>query len=164
MSESDSDDESLKSIRPGSAMSSTSNTSTGLQVTDCTLRRNTIRAMEKLEFELTNHMKSLLLSQAKGDMASIPKFEEKIKKNKEETERKVSELRSLPPCLDANCPDHSILTPTKLFLNSSKTIPSQKRKNEKEDSKGFAFPKKTARPTPQLKLLNPFKQKIILKL
>ncbi|GFU74851.1 uncharacterized protein TNCV_4961791 [Trichonephila clavipes] len=159
MSESDSDDESLKSIRPGSAMSSTSNTSTGLQVTDCTLRRNTIRAMEKLEFELTNHMKSLLLSEAKGDMASIPKIEKKIKKNQEETERKVSELRSLPPCLDANCPDHTILTPTKLFLNSSKTIPSQKRKNEKEDSEGFAFPKKTARPTTPTKALEPLQTK-----
>ncbi|GFV16057.1 uncharacterized protein TNCV_1087111 [Trichonephila clavipes] len=159
MSESDSDDESLKSFRTGSAMSSTSHTSIGLQVTDCTSRRNTIRAMEKLEFELTKHMKSLLLSQAKGDMASIPIFEEKIKKNQEETERKVSELRSLPPCLDANCPDHTILTPTKLFLNSSKTIPSQKRKNEKEDSEGFAFPKKTARPTTPTKAIEPLQTK-----
>ncbi|GFW96308.1 hypothetical protein TNCV_572791 [Trichonephila clavipes] len=159
MSESDSDDESLKSFRPASAMSTTSNTSTGLQVSDCKLRRNAIRAMEKLEFELTNHMKSLLLSQAKGDTASIPKFEKKIKKNQEEKERKVSELRSLPPCLDANCPDHTILSPTKLFPNSSKTIQSQKRKSEKEDSEGFAFPKKTARPTTPTKVLEPLQTK-----
>ncbi|GFU59788.1 nucleic-acid-binding protein from transposon X-element [Trichonephila clavipes] len=154
MSESDSDDESLKSIRPGSAMSSFSDNSTGLQVSDCMLRRKAIKAMEKLEFELTNHMKSLLLSQAKGDKASIPKFEKKIKKNQEEQERKVSELRSLPPCLDANCPDHTFLSPTKLVPNSSKNkIQSQKRKNEKEDSKGFAFPKTTARPiTPNIAL------------
>ncbi|GFW99879.1 hypothetical protein TNCV_3509981 [Trichonephila clavipes] len=43
MSESDSDDESLKSIRPGSAMSSFSDNSTGLQVSDCMLRRKANR-------------------------------------------------------------------------------------------------------------------------
>ncbi|GFV89006.1 hypothetical protein TNCV_4912061 [Trichonephila clavipes] len=111
------------------------------------------------KFELTDHMKSLLLSEAKRDMASIPKIEKKIKKNQEEKERKVSELRSLPPCLDANCPDHTILSPTRLFPNSSKTIQSQKRKNEKEDSEGFAFPKKTARPTTPTKALEPLQTK-----
>ncbi|GFU24665.1 nucleic-acid-binding protein from transposon X-element [Trichonephila clavipes] len=153
MSESDSDDESLKSIRPGSTLS---DSSTGLQISDCMKIRKAIRAMEKLEFELTTHMKSLVYSQAKGDMASIPKIEKKIKTNQEEKECKVSELRTLPPCLDANCPDHTFLSPINPVPNSSKTkIQSQKRKNEKEDSEGFAFPKKTARPITPTKALEP---------
>ncbi|GFX31267.1 hypothetical protein TNCV_2060861 [Trichonephila clavipes] len=156
MSESDSDDESWKSIRPGSAMSTISDSSTGLQTSDCMKRRKAIRAMEKLEFELTTHMKSLVYSQAKGDMASIPKIEKNIKTNQEEKERKVSELRTLPPCLDANCPDHTVLSQINPVPNSSKTkIQSQKRKNEKEDSEGFAFPKKTARPITPTKALEP---------
>ncbi|GFT88244.1 hypothetical protein TNCV_2144501 [Trichonephila clavipes] len=151
MSESDSDDESSKSIRPGSAMSTKSDSSTGLQISDCMKRRKAIRALDRLDFELTKHRTALVFNQTKGDWTSSLQLEKKILRNEEEKERKVSELRNLPPCLDANCPDHTLLSPTKLVPNSSKTkIQSQKRKNEKEDSEGFAFPKKTARPiTPQ---------------
>ncbi|GFU90352.1 hypothetical protein TNCV_4947341 [Trichonephila clavipes] len=159
MSESDSDDESSKSIRPGSAMSTKSDSSTGLQMSDCMKRRKAIRALDRLDFELTKHKAALVVNQAKGDWTSSLQLEKKIHRDEEEKERKVSELRSLPPCLDANCPDHTILSPTKLFPNSSKTIQSQKRKSEKEDSEGFAFPKKTARPTTPTKVLEPLQTK-----
>ncbi|GFT34278.1 uncharacterized protein TNCV_2157441 [Trichonephila clavipes] len=88
MSESDSDDESLKSHRPGSAMSTKSDSTNGLPMSDCMKRRTAIRAMDKLDFELTAHMKSLVLSRASGDTASIPQIEKKIKMNEEEKERK----------------------------------------------------------------------------
>ncbi|GFT88238.1 hypothetical protein TNCV_2144451 [Trichonephila clavipes] len=164
MSESDSDDESSKSIRPGSAMSTKSDSSTGLQMSDCLKRRKAIRALDRLDFELTKHKAALVFNQTKGDWPSALQLEKKILKNEEEKERKVSELRNLPPCLDANCPDHTLLSPTKLVPNSSKTIQSQKRKSEKEDSEGFAFPKKQPDRPPPLKFLNPFQQKIILNL
>ncbi|GFT88414.1 uncharacterized protein TNCV_1294371 [Trichonephila clavipes] len=159
MSESDSDDESSKSIRPGSAMSTKSDSSTGLQMSDCLKRRKAIRALDRLDFELTKHKAALVFNQTKGDWPSALQLEKKILKNEEEKERKVSELRNLPPCLDANCPDHTLLSPTKLVPNSSKTIQSQKRKSGKEDSEGFAFPKKTARPTTPTKVLEPLPTK-----
>ncbi|GFT88155.1 nucleic-acid-binding protein from transposon X-element [Trichonephila clavipes] len=156
MSESDTDDESSMSIRPESAMSTKSDSSPGLQMTDCMIRRKTIRALDRLDFELSKHKAALEFYQSKGKWTSAMQFEKKILKTVEEKERKVSELRNLPPCLDANCPDHTILSPTKLVPNSSKSnIQSQKRKNEKEDSEGFAFPKKTARPITPIIALEP---------
>ncbi|GFW30768.1 nucleic-acid-binding protein from transposon X-element [Trichonephila clavipes] len=160
MSQSDSNDESSKPIRPGSAMSIKSDSSTGLQISDCMKRRQVIRDMDKLEFELTKHMKALVYSEAKGDWASVPQLEKKIQMNEEEKERKVSELRNLPPCLEANCPDHTFLSQINPVPDSNKTkMQSQKRKNEKEDSEGFAFPKKTARPITPTKALEPLQTK-----
>ncbi|GFS85360.1 hypothetical protein TNCV_75861 [Trichonephila clavipes] len=155
MSESESDDESMKSHRPGSAMSTKSESSIGLPMSDCMKRRLAIKFMEKLDYELTAHMKTLVNNRARGDMAIIPQLEKMIK-NQEEKERKVSELRTIPPCLDANCPDHTLLFPITSEPKSSKLKnQSQKRKNEKEDLEGFAFPKKTARPITPTKALEP---------
>ncbi|GFT88250.1 hypothetical protein TNCV_2144561 [Trichonephila clavipes] len=110
MNQSDSDDESSKSIRPGSAMSTKSDSSTGLQISDCMKRRKAIRALDKLDLEISKHKTALVFNQAKGDWNSIQQLEKKIKMNEEEKERKVSELRNLPPCLEANCPDHTFLS------------------------------------------------------
>ncbi|GFS92072.1 hypothetical protein TNCV_1190551 [Trichonephila clavipes] len=131
MSESESDDESMKSHRPGSAMSTKSESSIGLPMSDCMKRRLAIKFMEKLDYELTAHRKTLVTKRASGDMAIIPQLEKMIKKNQEEKERKVK--------------------PKSSKLKNQ----SQKRKNEKEDLEGFAFPKKTARPITPPKALEP---------
>ncbi|GFU10761.1 hypothetical protein TNCV_2387661 [Trichonephila clavipes] len=156
MNQSESDDESSKSIRPGSAMSTKSDSSTGWQMSDCMRRRKAIRDLDKLELEIAKHQTALVFNQAKGDWKSAQHLEKKIKMNEDEKERMVSELRNLPPCLEANCPDHTVLPQSNPVpdLNKNK-IQSQKRKNEKEDSEGFAFPKKTARPITPTKALEP---------
>ncbi|GFW95131.1 uncharacterized protein TNCV_1497701 [Trichonephila clavipes] len=154
MSESDSEDESKQSQRPESAMPINSDTSNLLPETDCMKRRLAIREIEKLDSELDTYKKTLTINRAIGDKASIPQLEKMIQMNIEEKERKVCELRLIPPCLDANCLDHALLFPVRPVTDTSKTKSQpQKRKNEKEDSEGFAFPKKTARPiTPTIAL------------
>ncbi|GFX63401.1 hypothetical protein TNCV_3620041 [Trichonephila clavipes] len=156
MNQSESDDESSKSIRPGSAMSTKSDSSTGWQMSDCMRRRKAIRDLDRLDLEIAKHKTALVFNQAKGDWKSAQQLEKKIKMNEEEKERMVSELRNLPPCLEANCPDHTFLSQSNPVPDSNKNkIQSQKRKNEKEDSEGFAFPKKTARPITPTKALEP---------
>ncbi|GFV55018.1 hypothetical protein TNCV_4457631 [Trichonephila clavipes] len=160
MSESDSEDESKQSQRPESAMSIQSDTSNLLPETDCMKRRLAIREIEKLDSELDTYKKTLTINRAIGDKASIPQLEKMIQMNIEVKERKVSELRLIPPCLDANCLDHALLFPVRPVTDTSKTkIQPQKRKNEKEDSEGFAFPKKTARPITPTIALEPLKTK-----
>ncbi|GFW38249.1 hypothetical protein TNCV_4707441 [Trichonephila clavipes] len=120
MNQSESDDESSKSIRPGSAMSTKSDSSTGWQMSDCMRRRKAIRDLDKLDLEISKHQTALVFNQAKGDWKSAQQLVKKIKMNEDEKERM-----------------------------------SQKRKNEKEDSEGFAFPKKTVRPITPTKALEP---------
>ncbi|GFU51272.1 hypothetical protein TNCV_3523401 [Trichonephila clavipes] len=56
-----------------------------------------------------------------GDKTMIPQIDQLIKKYNEEKEFKVSELRNIPPCLDTNCPDHTILKPPVLEPQLSNT-------------------------------------------
>ncbi|GFW38250.1 hypothetical protein TNCV_4707451 [Trichonephila clavipes] len=65
MNQSESDDESSKSIRPGSAMSTKSDSSTGWQMSDCMRRRKAIRDLDKLELEIAKHQTALVFNQAK---------------------------------------------------------------------------------------------------
>ncbi|GFT88249.1 hypothetical protein TNCV_2144551 [Trichonephila clavipes] len=64
-----------------------------------------------------------------------------------------------PPPSELRCLPREISPPlsqSNPVPDSNKTkIQSQKRKNEKEDSEGFAFPKKTARPITPTKVLEP---------
>ncbi|GFU83020.1 hypothetical protein TNCV_64911 [Trichonephila clavipes] len=76
--------------------------------------------------------------------------------NIEVKERKVSELRLIPPCLDANCLDHALLFPVRPVTDTSKTKIQPQKKNEKEDSEGFAF---FARPITPTIALEPLKTK-----
>ncbi|GFU00277.1 uncharacterized protein TNCV_4258461 [Trichonephila clavipes] len=116
--------------------------------------------MEELDYAICANMQTMLINRAKGDMTTIPQLEQLIKKNQSEKELKVSELRSIPPCLEANCPDHTLLFPItqepKTSNANSKNQP-QKCKNAKEDSEGFVFPKKTARPITPTKAQEPLK-------
>ncbi|GFW65525.1 putative RNA-directed DNA polymerase from transposon X-element [Trichonephila clavipes] len=71
----------------------------------------------------------------------------------------VSELWTLPPCTDPDCTDHTIIskendsTPDNLKPNDKKK--PQKRKSIKQDSEGFVFPTKSARPTTPTPVLEP---------
>ncbi|GFU22676.1 uncharacterized protein TNCV_762561 [Trichonephila clavipes] len=92
-----------------------------------------------------------------------------IEKNLQETiearDRLVSELRTMPPCLIFNCPDHTTLeaknsvprnaTENPNINENDKKKPSQKRKNTKNNSDDFVFLSKTARPTTPTQVLEP---------
>ncbi|GFS67051.1 hypothetical protein TNCV_2125551 [Trichonephila clavipes] len=71
----------------------------------------------------------------------------------------VSELRTLPPCIDPDCTDHTIISkenePTLDNLKPNDKKKPQKRKNIKQDSEGFAFPTNSARPTTPTPVLEP---------
>ncbi|GFV88238.1 hypothetical protein TNCV_4542841 [Trichonephila clavipes] len=91
-------------------------------------------------------------------------MEKHFKETMEARDLLVSELRTMPPCLNTNCPDHSILetknsAPKKATennkINDSDKKPSQKRKNTRNNSDDFVFPSKTARPTTPTKVLEP---------
>ncbi|GFW56741.1 hypothetical protein TNCV_4068211 [Trichonephila clavipes] len=90
-----------------------------------------------------------------------------IRETKEAKAKLVSELRTMPPCLDNNYPGHSTLEPKandisneieidKSNHNDNDTPPSpQKRKNSKNNSDDFVFPSKTAPPTTPTPVLQP---------
>ncbi|GFR11120.1 hypothetical protein TNCT_231691 [Trichonephila clavata] len=66
----------------------------------------------------------------------------------------VNELAIIPPCIDPDCPHHTVLKPK----NSDPdliTKPPQKRKGIKTDKDGFVFPKRTAQPITPTKELEP---------
>ncbi|GFY67445.1 hypothetical protein TNIN_294131 [Trichonephila inaurata madagascariensis] len=72
----------------------------------------------------------------------------------------VSELRTMPPCLDPKCTDHTILKSNDSdsdlsHINVNDKKQTHKRKNNKQDLEGFAFPKKTIRPTTPTQVLQP---------
>ncbi|GFY04923.1 nucleic-acid-binding protein from transposon X-element [Trichonephila clavipes] len=71
----------------------------------------------------------------------------------------VSELRTLPPCLDPDCTDHTIISKENdPALDNSKSNDKKKpkkRKCKKQDLEGFAFPTKSARLTTPTQVLAP---------
>ncbi|GFY53078.1 hypothetical protein TNIN_143541 [Trichonephila inaurata madagascariensis] len=72
----------------------------------------------------------------------------------------VSELRTMPHVWDPNGDDHTILKsndsdPDLSLINVNDEKQSYKRKNNKQDLEGFAFPKKTIRPTTPTQVLQP---------
>ncbi|GFW10621.1 hypothetical protein TNCV_894151 [Trichonephila clavipes] len=91
-------------------------------------------------------------------------LQESLKETIEARDSLVSELRTMPPCLDQNCPDHTALVVKSKDLNeikSNKTKvevnkpPQKKRKNAKNKADDFVFPSKTARPTTPTPVLEP---------
>ncbi|GFX95842.1 uncharacterized protein TNCV_2084221 [Trichonephila clavipes] len=134
-------------------------------MTDCERRRN---AMIRLHQQNTmiagykNYLKSPIL--AKGEEAVHKEMENQLKLTMAARETLVNELRTMPPCLVFNCPDHTTLetknsVPKSLtensIINDIDKKPSQKRKNTKNNSDDFVFPSKTARPTTPTKVLEP---------
>ncbi|GFT63188.1 hypothetical protein TNCV_4746871 [Trichonephila clavipes] len=66
------------------------------------------------------------------------------KESMERMELLVSKLRTVPPCMKPDCPDHIPLT--KLKNKSNKKDKFKKRKAKNESADDFAFPNKIARP------------------
>ncbi|GFY59159.1 hypothetical protein TNIN_71131 [Trichonephila inaurata madagascariensis] len=56
----------------------------------------------------------------------------------------VSELRTMPPCLEPDCPDHTILKPVDSVLDPNKILKDKTTPTalKKQDLEGFTFPKK----------------------
>ncbi|GFS60338.1 uncharacterized protein TNIN_232371 [Trichonephila inaurata madagascariensis] len=138
-------------------------------ISDCERRRISITRLERQNILIDGYKKFLIAERNNSNSTGIA---EDIEMNLQETiqarDKLVSELRTLPPCLDVNCPDHSTLkskdndnlndsdndiemiSPN---VNSKKS--SLKRKNSKGSSDGFVFPSKSARPITPTPVLNP---------
>ncbi|GFT32508.1 hypothetical protein TNCV_4836641 [Trichonephila clavipes] len=143
-----------------SSISSLSGNSTpNSTLSNCERRRRGIEAIETMDKNIAIHQN---IMQDESSYCSL-KHDEIFVKNvdtiKEIRNRMVSELRTIPPCLDPDCTDHTIIAkeiePT---LDNSKPNDKKKprkRKNKKQDLEGFAFPTKSAKPTTPTPVLEP---------
>ncbi|GFX20267.1 pyridine nucleotide-disulfide oxidoreductase domain-containing protein 1 [Trichonephila clavipes] len=92
------------------------------------------------------------------EVKNLYEREDFLKKKLKETYSEQSE--------DTDCPKYTILKPPFLepqLINAKSKKQSQKRKADKEDSEGFAFPMITARLTTRTKVLEPLKTQNTLK-
>ncbi|GFX53571.1 hypothetical protein TNCV_2326861 [Trichonephila clavipes] len=103
-------------------------------------------------------------------VSDCQKFEKDYGENSKR-ETSVRELQILPPCTDADCPDHSSpaqaesdeirlvknsqATDLKKCKKNSKKNKVQKRKECKDNQDDFVFPKKTVRPNSPIKTPEP---------
>ncbi|GFU02547.1 hypothetical protein TNCV_3754821 [Trichonephila clavipes] len=111
MNDSESEVESMKSYKSRSNLSNKSGSITsGLPVSDCEERRQTIKITEGLDLGILTHQ-TIEFNRNYGDKGRIPEIELFLKKLHAGKEFKVSELRNIPPCLDTDCPEHTILKP-----------------------------------------------------
>ncbi|GFT60693.1 uncharacterized protein TNCV_3584101 [Trichonephila clavipes] len=134
-------------------------------LTDCEIRRNAMERLKNQQTMITGYKKYLDGTKYMKDEAGIRKEMEKyLKETIEARDQLVSELRTMPPCLIFNCPDHTTLedknsVPKTITenskINDNDKKPPQKRKNTKNNSDDFVFPSKTARPTTPTKVLEP---------
>ncbi|GFV49123.1 hypothetical protein TNCV_236571 [Trichonephila clavipes] len=145
MSDPESEVESMKSYKSGSNLSAKSGSFTpGLPLSDCERRRKAIKTIEGYNLGILTHQKIIEFNRNYGDKSRIPELEFFLKKLTAEKEVMISELRNIPPCLDTDCSEHTVLKPLVLepeLVNSKSKKQSQKRKIEKENSESFAFPK-----------------------
>ncbi|GFW93130.1 hypothetical protein TNCV_3888711 [Trichonephila clavipes] len=121
-------------------------------------RRKAMSSIHTLDLAILTHQKLVQFNQQYGDKEKIPELLKFMEVTTAGKERLVSELRTTPPCLESNCLGHTVLRPLDSIIDSSKAKskkPPQKRKNKKEDSEGFVFSKKTARPTTPTNVLQP---------
>ncbi|GFV27672.1 transposon Ty3-I Gag-Pol polyprotein [Trichonephila clavipes] len=116
----------------------------------------TIQSLDENIATHQNIMDNDLKNGRHGDNTAIRKNIETIKEIKNNL---VSELRILPPCLEPDCPDHTTILkandPVLDFSNLKDKKKPKKRKSKKQDSEGFAFPSKSARPTTPTQVLEP---------
>ncbi|GFY67087.1 uncharacterized protein TNIN_429911 [Trichonephila inaurata madagascariensis] len=138
-------------------------------ISDCERRRISITRLERQNILIDGYKKFLIAERNNSNSIGIA---EDIEMNLQETiqarDKLVSELRTLPPCLDVNCPDHTTLKSKDNdnlndsdndieMISSNVNIKksSLKRKNSKGSSDGFVFPSKSARPITPTPVLNP---------
>ncbi|GFY53845.1 uncharacterized protein TNIN_362331 [Trichonephila inaurata madagascariensis] len=138
-------------------------------ISDCERRRISITRLERQNILIDGYRKFLIVERSNPSSTGIA---EDIERNLQETiqarDKLVSELRTLPPCLDVNCPDHTTLKSKDndnlnvsdneiemISSNINTKKSSLKRKNSKGSSDGFVFPSKSARPITPTPVLNP---------
>ncbi|GFY54437.1 uncharacterized protein TNIN_236761 [Trichonephila inaurata madagascariensis] len=137
-------------------------------ISDCERRRVSIVRLERQNILIEGYT-NFLTYERNSNSTNTTGVAETIERNLQETiearDKLVSELRTLPPCLDVNCPDHTTLKPKNndnlnvneiemISPNSTKKS-SLKRKNSKGSSDGFVFPSKSARPITPTPVLDP---------
>ncbi|GFY78180.1 uncharacterized protein TNIN_130971 [Trichonephila inaurata madagascariensis] len=83
---------------------------------DCEKRRQAILRLEQQNVLIDGYKKFLYQERNSKDEAGIRKqLEKNLRETIEAKSKLESQLRTMPPCLDLNCPDHTTLTPkTKL--------------------------------------------------
>ncbi|GFT71457.1 hypothetical protein TNCV_2478511 [Trichonephila clavipes] len=157
-SETDMDSVSGTTYKSRASISSLSGNSTpSPTLSNCEWRRRKMASIKVIDeniavYERSIHNRAMNAENNATSLKNIANF-------KEIKNRMVSELRTLPPCLDPDCTDHTIISkeddPTLDNSKSNKNAKPRKRKSKKQDSEGFAFPTKSARPTTPTPVLEP---------
>ncbi|GFT72168.1 nucleic-acid-binding protein from transposon X-element [Trichonephila clavipes] len=123
--------------------------------TECGKRRAAMTRLKNQETMIEGYRKFLTTFKEEKDEHGVHK---QLRESLEETiaarNQLVSELRTMPPCLDQNCPDHTELK-IKLPQVDIPKSPLRKEKNVKNNVDDFVFPNKTARPTTPTPVLQP---------
>ncbi|GFY53539.1 hypothetical protein TNIN_135161 [Trichonephila inaurata madagascariensis] len=113
-------------------------------------KKQGLEAISTLDNTIADHRIILENEKRTGRPELVLQIQNSIETFLEMRKKMVSELRTMPPCLDPNCTDHTILKTNDLdsdLSNVNDKKQSNKRKIKKQDLEGFAFPKKTVRPT-----------------
>ncbi|GFS87332.1 hypothetical protein TNCV_422191 [Trichonephila clavipes] len=102
--------------------------------TDYSRRWNAMDKLQKLEI-LHEGYKNFLTYQKliKDESGFAAETKRNLKATEEERDLLVSELRTIPPCTNSDCPDHSTLEPKtndnfKINVNDNDTRPPEKEK------------------------------------
>ncbi|GFS49056.1 hypothetical protein TNIN_18721 [Trichonephila inaurata madagascariensis] len=160
MSNSETDSVSGASFKSRSSISSSS----GSMISDppvlsaCQKKKQGLEAISTLDNTIADHRIILENEKRTGRPELVLPIQNSIETFLEIRGKMVSELQTMPPCLDPNCTDHTILKTNDLdsdLSNVNDKKQSNKRKIKKQDLEGFAFPKKTVRPTTPTQVLQP---------
>ncbi|GFY31944.1 nucleic-acid-binding protein from transposon X-element [Trichonephila clavipes] len=123
--------------------------------TDCGKRRAAMTRLKNQETMIEGYRKYLTTTKEMKDEHGVHKqLQECLQETIAARDLLVSELRSMPPCLDQNCPDHTEIKTKQTQIEVVKP-PQKKRKNVKNNTDDFVFPSKTARPTTPTPVLTP---------
>ncbi|GFY57311.1 uncharacterized protein TNIN_102951 [Trichonephila inaurata madagascariensis] len=81
--------------------------------TDCERRRQAIERLERQDILITGYKKFMLQERTinREQTPAYYSLEGAFRETLEAKDKLVSELRTIPPCLDVNCPDHTTLKP-----------------------------------------------------
>ncbi|GFU13409.1 nucleic-acid-binding protein from transposon X-element [Trichonephila clavipes] len=121
----------------------------------CGKRRAAMTRLKNQETMIDGYQKFLTTFKHEKDEHGVhEQMKESLKETIAARDLLVSELRTMPPCLDQNCPDHTEIKFNKTQVEVVKP-PQKKRKNLKNNSDDFVFPSKTARPTTPTPVLTP---------
>ncbi|GFY19355.1 uncharacterized protein TNCV_4127421 [Trichonephila clavipes] len=117
--------------------------------TACGKRRSAMTRLKNQETMIEGYQKFLAtFNKGKDEHGVYSQLQESLKETIEARDSLVSELRTMPPCLDQNCPDHTALVAKSKDLNEIKSNkpkvevnkpPQKKRKNAKNNVDDFCL-------------------------